>query len=94
MRRTSPGGQGLHTCERAEARRRSVAGRSLLVAVVATIGVLAPGAYVGASAASGAVPGHAVAAKSTKHSKKPKKCKKGQVLRHNKCVAKSSSPVY
>ncbi len=69
--------------------RRSVARRSLsLVAVVATVGVLAPGAYLGTAAASGA-PSHAVAAK-----KKPKKCKKNQVLRHGKCVAKSSKPVY
>ena len=68
--------------------RRSVARRSLsLVAVTATVGVLAPGAYLGTAAASGAS-AHAVAAK------KHKKCKKNQVLRHGKCVAKSSKPVY
>jgi hypothetical protein len=61
-----------------------------IAAVAATLMALAPGAYVGAVAADGAVGGHAVA---SKH-KKPKHCRKGFVLRHNKCVAKSRGPVY
>jgi hypothetical protein len=63
-----------------------------LAAIGAVLAAFTPTVYAGAAASNAGAPRAAIAKKHK--SSKPKKCKKGFVLKHGKCVAKSSSPVY